>query len=389
MRVAASIRSLQSIYVPEQGSWVFVWAINDGDLDRNLRLAYGVASSPAEFQPSSGQFILTLDTDASSRSFVYGVPYKMQVVQGVVKVYFVNLSPALGQPRFALGEETPDFNNAGKSDAKPGWCLEGQFSREGITAGPILWNLKDQSIVNNPFGILEVSDVDKNTLGITNGPPGGTICIEYQRDQTGRVIVDEDGSPQIAFVDDTLDEDELYTAQNYKIGYLGLQFIENYFGIGMHGWLAANPDEVGPFDLISLGTDGKLYLHPGTVNQLIPDNPFDAIDCSGNDTTYVSLRCRTEGQQINQAEYQTQSTPFKPPAAVKGAAPSEFDVTLYIVVRTGTTYTAYKTWPKHSNINATPTPWITTDRDNPQPGQLLTEQWWTWQAVAANAPSNI
>lgn len=387
----ALTRGLQQIWVPEQACWVFVWTHDDGDLDRNVRLTYAVVSSPAEFQPEAGQFILTLDQYTQAYTYVYGVPYRIQVINGVVKVYFNNLTPALGNPRFATTEATPDFSNFGKSDNKPGWCLEGQFSREGIDVGPIIWNLKDQALHNNPTPILEVSDVNIDSLLLNGGPPGGTLVVEYQRDPTGRIIVDDQGLPQIALIDPklgatadgTVNPDLVFTAQNYKIGYLGLRFVKDYFGIGLHGWLAATPDEPGPFDLIRLTADGLLYLQPGTVNQLIPSSPLDPIGCSGNVITYVSLRCGTDGNQVNTASYFTQAMPFTPPAAVKGGPPAQFDVTLGFVVNQGGTFKYWPVWPASSNINASPVAWTQTDRQDTQPGQTLTEQWWSWQAVAA------
>ena len=55
----------------------------------------------------------------------------------------------------------------------------------------------------------------------------GTLCVEYERDDNGRVIVDNDGHPKVA-----LDWDGVTP----KIGTLVATFQKDYFGVGMHAW---------------------------------------------------------------------------------------------------------------------------------------------------------
>ena len=370
-------RGLQYIYVQEHGAWVFIWAVDDGELDRNLRIAYAVVPSPASFSPQSGQFILTQAT-ADAYTYVYGVPYRAYSVGGSVKVLFTDLTPALGNPRQALGETSPDATTAGKTPDKSGWCLEGQWCKGDLTNGPILWTLKDNNLHNHSCPVIEVTDV-ADVSGGNNGPgaPCSSLMVQYERDNTGRIITDTNGIPQIA----QITGGNTNTAQNYKIGYAAFTFVPNYFGVGLHGWIGASAEPPGPFDFTSIDTNGMLTIFPGTINNLLPSDPLATVDCSAGGTLYITLSCTTDSNQVNQANYVAQSTAPTPAAAIMGAPPASFDVLLGIVVGTAsggnTTYTPYKTLPK-GNLLATPYQWILTDKDEVQPYGLPYDIWYTW-----------
>ncbi len=146
----------------------------------------------------------------------------------------------------------------------------------------------------------------------------------------------------------------------------------------------------GPFDFISLTGAGLLSIYPGTINQLLPSNPLNTIDCSGGATTYIKLHCETDSNQVNSAAYMADSTAPVPPVASKGAPPTSFDVLLGFITKTtvgpNTTYTRYKVWPHAMNIVATPVVWIMTDRSSPAPNQTLQETWYSWD-IAPIAPA--
>ena len=147
---------------------------------------------------------------------------------------------------------------------------------------------------------------------------------------------------------------------------------------------SANP---GPFDFVSIDGSGNLTIFPGTVNQLIIDNPTTPVAVGGGALTYVVINCNTDGSQVTSAAYGATSSPPAPPVAVKGGLPSSFVVTLGFVVTSGGAGTLFKTWPHGCNVAAVPQAWILTDRASPAPGQTLQEQWYTWNIVAAiNAP---
>lgn len=141
----------------------------------------------------------------------------------------------------------------------------------------------------------------------------------------------------------------------------------------------------GPFVLVSLDGSGNLLLGPGTVNGLVPSNPFSPISCPGN-LTFVSLRCQTDSFQVNTAAWNAGTTPPTPPLAIKGAPPTQFDVLIGIVKQitngTTTSYQWFRIWPVNFNVVAIPQPWIGTDRDDPEPGQTPQETWYTWSVVA-------
>lgn len=143
----------------------------------------------------------------------------------------------------------------------------------------------------------------------------------------------------------------------------------------------------GPFDFVSIDGSGNLTIFPGTVNQLIVDNPTTPVAVGSGALTYVTINCNTDGSQVTSAAYGTSTSPPAPPVAVKGGLPSSFVVTLGFVVTSGGTSTLYQTWPQGCNVAAIPQAWILTDREDPEPGQTLQEQWYTWNIIAAiNAP---
>lgn len=141
----------------------------------------------------------------------------------------------------------------------------------------------------------------------------------------------------------------------------------------------------GPFSLISLSSSGELILSPGTVNQLLINDPFSALSCSGS-LTYIKIHCTTSSYQVNDATLEASSTPATPAPALKGAPPLEFDVTIGIVASDGTSFTYYPTWPKGFNVIAKPQVWLATDRDSPDPGQTFQETWYSWDIAAAYDP---
>lgn len=372
-------RGLQFVWVPEHACWVFVWSVDDGELDRNHRIAYSVVASPAEFAPRAGQFVLTQEAGSSDWTFVYGVPYHITTANGVVKVYFTDLTPALGWNRFVTGETSPDSTNAGKSGTKFGTCLEGQFSRAGINVGPVLWNLKAQAIHNNPAPVLEVMDVENPTA---NGPgaPSGVLVVEYQRDQAGRIKHDAAGLPLYAFIDST-ETATKWTAQNFKIGYLALKFEKDYYGPGLHGWIGSSGASRGAFDFYSF-SGGKLKLWPGTVNGLLPTNMFDELTVNTEGSNYVVLACTTDSNQVNLATLEIRTTAPTAPAAVLEAAPPTFDVLLGVILKNGDSYTVFKIWPSGFNIGASPRLLITTNKEVVAAFESNVERWYTWDVYA-------
>jgi hypothetical protein len=140
---------------------------------------------------------------------------------------------------------------------------------------------------------------------------------------------------------------------------------------------------LGPFAKKTLTSTGQLTLTPGTVNGLVPSNPFDPIDCSGSTVTHVKLHCTTSSYQVNGAAWMANGTPATPPPAIKGAPPSTFDVTIGLVLKVSSTiYQYFPVWPIGFDVVATPIQWILTDRDMPEPGQSSHDIWYSWRCDA-------
>jgi len=271
MATQSHVRGLQRIWVPEHSLWVFVWCADDGDLDRNHRLAYACCSTIAEFYPQQGQYVL-VKKPSSTYNYVYGVPYAIETVNGAVKVHYTDLTPALGRARWTSDSVSSAGTPMNRDAGAHGTCLEGQFAQEDLSAtGPILWNAKAHGVHNQPLPVLELSDIASvitaygggGVGGATlnqYGAPTGCLGIEYTRDTRARIQTNSDGSEQIAEIDSAFEDAQVATrgtrgstAQHYKVGYLALSFRENLFGIGLHGWVAGATDAANPYQPGSLG----------------------------------------------------------------------------------------------------------------------------------------
>lgn len=153
--------------------------------------------------------------------------------------------------------------------------------------------------------------------------------------------------------------------------------------------IGAGAGNQGAFSLISLDGNGNLILSPGTVNQLMMNDPFVPVTCSVG-LTYINLHCATSSYQVNNVTLQASGSPAVPAPALKGAPPLSFDVSIGIVKGTssalGNSFKYYPVWPVGFNVSAIPKPWIQTDRSSPSPGQTFQETWYSWDAVAAYEP---
>jgi len=238
MPVAAHVRGLQRIWVKQYGLFLYVWCHDDGDLDRDKRIAFMTCSSPGSFWPPKGQFLLA-DVGQSTYNYVYGIPYAIEEINGVVKVHFTNLS-AYSNRRQAYNDSSPQAAGSGKSKGpKQGSYLEGLLSVRNINGGPFVWTIKAYTGVhNNPSQIIEATDIDEITEDSDSkgfGAPTGTLIAAYDRDAAGHIQLSPSGAPMFKKIDESGGD----VAQNYKIGYLALRFVAHLFGNGMHGWVGS------------------------------------------------------------------------------------------------------------------------------------------------------
>lgn len=379
-----SCRGLQCIWVPGQAAWLFVWSQDNGALDLNHRLCYFLTQTPADFDPQRGIYILakglelkSAQTDPDLRTYVYGVPTSISVYSDCIKVQYTDLNPALGWPRKTIGEDTPaDYN--GKSPHRAGIVLEGQFSQSQVTEGPILWTVKHARYHANQNPVLEVTDLATVTKFGKNryGAPTGTMCVAYERDDGGRVVTDEFGFPLIQQISN--DEKDLFTAQNYKVGYLALNFVPNFYGAGLHGWVAAAPEVPYPF-MVSLsennGTTAKASMYPGTVDGVLPSNINDKLPINVEETStyYVVLTVASNGVAVKSLKWGVQTTAPTPNLAKKDVADSTFLV-LVAVVKGGT---IFPIWRK--NLNAQLTVAFQEPKTSYTPGTNPYHQYWKWE----------
>lgn len=327
------VRGLQRIYVKEFSFYVFVWCQDDVDIERDKRICCQICGSPSEFWPPSGQYILAQIGGAFN--YVHGVPIGMESVNGAIKVHYSNL-PSYSLPRQAYGEANPAAvpDTSGKSKGpQPGNYLEGSLVSEQLTLGRLVWAIKSYSGVHSSSPvILEVSDSEKIAPGIDYkyAAPMGSLIVEYERDSKGNIKADSNGAPKVKSIDDTKEE----SAQNKKIGYLALSFVENLFGNGVHGWVGTQ-QSTWPFKAVTstyVGTgtppsDQALRYRflPGKVNHITPSNIDQEFTAPGSDGEYYAwLRAdmASISNRVAAVSIETGSTvPETPEPSVAGQAP--------------------------------------------------------------------
>jgi len=325
-------RNLQHIWVPEQGCFVCVWTHDDGDLDRDKRLCYACVASLAGLNPTHGQFIVS-SNPGGSNTYVYGIPTKIISVQGAIKVFIHDLTGALGYPRKTsvdASEKSIDGKALQAGTPFTGNTVEGHFPQGSSTDGQIVWRLKDLPSIHTAQGsVLEVTDYSRINSGANLSVPSGTLLVEYERDGAGRILTHPNGSPKFAKIDAAGGD----VAQNFKIGYLGLQFVENYFGLGMHGWIGGGSTTSNPypFQVSIVKTTQSLVtfkVAPGVVNSnILPAGVNTELSVGKTGTKYLKIFVFTNGRVATSAGiYNPDSTAIVTTGSVqKEGGPSQVE----------------------------------------------------------------
>lgn len=230
MAIPASLTALRNaldVYDPLHGLHLVVWTHTDGTL------VYQVVGNLENFNPALKVAVKAPVLDSSAvvgaLKQVYGIATEALFTKSGITVKLVNLASA---------QQTA-------SDRLPGDVLHGTY-KHTITAANdgttdwINWSFlaANPAIHRQKQPVLEVCE--NATLNPT--PPGGVVCIEYQRNSNGTLKVDTAGAPLIALVDETKPS----TIDNLKIGQLVLSFVQDFFGTGKHAFTgtgAGNTDD--------------------------------------------------------------------------------------------------------------------------------------------------
>lgn len=384
-----SCRGLVVNHIEKLGLWIFVWCHDDGYWPRDKRLCYFLTDNAATFNPYGGFFLLDRGPSgdgAGAVSYVYGVPESISSSGGKVTVLYQDLSPFYGQ-QVVLTSGSLD-QGSGQQPQK-GNLLEASFTGIGDIGQQIIWDRREFSTATSSYaGILEVTDasfVSPDTPSAGYSAPTGTMCIEYQRDWAGRVQCDDDGIPLPALIDDTKGQ----VNGNTKVGYLALDFVENYFGLGVHGWVGGGAGAVTPpfpFQIIQTGdpdapNDIYVYLYPGTVNQLLPTNIFDSIKITAS--SYVVLTCESDGYVVTSSTWSLMNTQPTPLDATADTPPSTFYVLIGYVAYTAPvlpatkgTITIFNT--VNTSLSANPIEWVRATRSGAGPYELPYVIYYAW-----------
>ncbi len=389
IKVKNHTRGLQRIWIPEHSLWLHVWCHDDGELDRDKRLAFSVVNSPSNFWPPGGNFILACqNAEASVFTYVYGIPQRLELVSGVLKLWYTDLTGALGWPRQPYGDDHPDPSPGSGKDLDPisnlpytGMYLEGTFSRPQLDGGPIIWTQKDlREVHNNPSPIIEVTDLGYVTNGTPYtgfAAPTGTLLAEYERDWAGRIKTYYDGTPKFMPIDPNRDT----SAQNFKIGYLALNFVENLFGNGVHGWIGGNAQNVPiPWDMQIITESGAkkmIYTLPGTIAGFLPSNAFNKFPVDESTTYYCKAACTTDGKVITALQINVDTSPPIVQVPTMGILPNYFEWTVGMITAPLKIFNIAQ-----RNLNAGSTVLFLTDKATPGgPGTLAYAQWVVWTLV--------
>lgn len=388
-----SCRGLISNYIDKLGLWIFVWCHDDGYWPRDKRICYFLTDDASTFNPYAGFFILDrgASSDGTEVSYIYGVPESISSSGGKVTILYQDLSPFYGQ-QVVLTSGQLDVGTG--QQPQKGNILEATFTGIGDIGQQIVWDRREFSTATSSYaGVLEVSDaslVDPTIPATGYSVPTGTLCIEYQRDWAGRVLCDDNGVPLPALI--TADKGQV--SGNMKVGYLALQFVENYFGLGVHGWIGggSTPITFFPFEILTTfdpdnPDDIYLYLYPGTVNQLLPTNIFDSVLI--NATKYVVLTCQSDGYSITSSVWSLENSTPTPQTATADIPPSTFIVTIGYVVYTAPVSPATKGTVKiyqliDNILLANPLEWTRASRPDPTPFGLPYVIYYYWNITEAS-----
>lgn len=324
---------------------------------------YAVNGSYQNFDPANVEAIQVRvanpDGSLSDLANVCGIPRSITIHSGTIEVHITNLS----------GEVSTEANR------RPGELLLGTYRSDAnpTTFQWIKWAIVSANIgeFRNPQPTLTVSDQDSNNPVY----PSGVTCVEYEKAGNG-IVTDSKGAPKIAKIDDSLGDVD----GNYKVGQLVLNFHQDFFGVGKHAWLGNPSTAFKPFDIFLVpttlngNTTYKLYLWPGTINQLIPTGMFTQVDYDPNSTVYVKVHATSNGTKITTASIVIDTTPPIVNAINASSGASTLDVLIGLVVKKN----IYKTWGG-GNIRATLSPDLIQERAAPIPGSSPYIYWWAWK----------
>ena len=140
-----------------------------------------------------------------------------------------------------------------------------------------------------------------------------------------------------------------------------------------------------PFKITSIAQtddDGNLTgsyivkINIGTINNVLPSNWDIEQTIDGSTLYYVILSVNAAAQRITSATFSISgSPPSGDPVPVKWSLPSTFQVLIGMVKESQVFQSVF------NNLSFTGSKRLTTDRANPQIGQLPYDNWYTWQRV--------
>jgi hypothetical protein len=124
-------------------------------------------------------------------------------------------------------------------------------------------------------------------------------------------------------------------------------------------------------------SDVSVSVRPGTANQFVPDNIFDAVTVANTGTFYAKLSIETDGQNITSCSINVDDSVPDQQAATPNALPSSFDI-LLAIIKDGKPYQT-----QSGSLSIVGYQTFIVDADPPaDPGQLTYTPYFIWQISA-------
>lgn len=138
---------------------------------------------------------------------------------------------------------------------------------------------------------------------------------------------------------------------------------------------SVHPFKVYRADTTSEGTTTKkVKVKPGTINNLVPTNIFDALTITGSGVEYVVLTLSINGSDSPVSSVLSIETDYPVPSATTPSAPPSTVKDVIAVLNDGVIFQI-----RDTNLVATSAEVFQETIDNPDPGERDYIPWYRWE----------
>ena len=133
------------------------------------------------------------------------------------------------------------------------------------------------------------------------------------------------------------------------------------------------PSEKHPFQVFKYNST-KITVRPGTINNLVPTNIFDALTITGSGVGYVVLTLSINGSDSPVSSVLSIETDYPVPSATTPSAPPSTVKDVIAVLNDGVIFQI-----RDTNLVATSAEVFQETIDNPDPGERDYIPWYRWE----------